>query len=163
MAPVNATGRDFLESAADRWPAGTGQSGVRPTHARSIKPSMTPLEGLEHVFSIVLCDAKRQLPRNYTGSGDWNDIDQRPKSASGKWDAGKTRAKKGPFPAYSEASNNGRLAARIVPVGGDPLDGLIARGEARPARTVSDALADITRAVSPVRTQQLLDDSRGRW
>lgn len=60
-------------------------------------------------------------------------------------------------------SNNGRLAALIVPVGGDPLDGLIARGEARPARTGSDALADITRAVSPVSTRELLDDSRGRW
>lgn len=47
-------------------------------------------------------------------------------------------------------SNNGRLAALIVPVGGDPLDGLIAPGEARPARTGSDALANITRTVSPV-------------
>lgn len=60
-------------------------------------------------------------------------------------------------------SNNGRLAALIVPAGGDPLDGLIARREARPARTGSDALADITRTVSPVSTRQLLDDSRGRW
>jgi prevent-host-death family protein len=60
-------------------------------------------------------------------------------------------------------SNNGRLAALIVPVGGDPLDGLIARGEARPARTGSDALADITRAVSPVSTRELIDCSRGRW
>lgn len=60
-------------------------------------------------------------------------------------------------------SNNGRLAALIVPVGGEPLDGLIARGEARPARTGNEALAEITRTVSPVSTRQLLDDSRGRW
>ena len=60
-------------------------------------------------------------------------------------------------------TNNGRPAALIVPVGGDPLDGLTARGEARPARTGTDALADITRAVSPVSTRELLDDSRGRW
>lgn len=60
-------------------------------------------------------------------------------------------------------SNNGHLAAVIVPVGGAPLDGLIARGEARPARTGSDALANITRAVSPVSTRELIDDSRGRW
>lgn len=60
-------------------------------------------------------------------------------------------------------SNNGHLAALIVPVGGDALDGLIARGEARAARTGSDALAQITRAISPVSTRELIDDSRGRW
>ena len=57
--------------------------------------------------------------------------------------------------AYAKSSNQDMLTAA--------LDGLIARGEARPARTGSDALADITRAVSPVSTRQLLDDSRGRW
>lgn len=60
-------------------------------------------------------------------------------------------------------SNNGHLAALIVPVGGDPLDGLIARGEARPARTGTDALADIARAVSPVNSRELIDNNRGRW
>jgi prevent-host-death family protein len=60
-------------------------------------------------------------------------------------------------------SNNGHVAAVIVPVGGDPLDGLMARGEARPARTSADALANITRTVVPVSSRELLDDSRGRW
>jgi len=60
-------------------------------------------------------------------------------------------------------SNNGHPAALIVPVGGDPLDGLVARGEARPARTDASALAAITRRVSPVSSRELLEDSRGRW
>ncbi|WP_420833614.1 type II toxin-antitoxin system Phd/YefM family antitoxin [Salinibacterium metalliresistens] len=60
-------------------------------------------------------------------------------------------------------SNNGHPAALIVPVGGDPLDGLIARGEARPARTGASALAAIIRGVSPVSSRELLEDSRGRW
>lgn len=60
-------------------------------------------------------------------------------------------------------SNNGHPAALIVPVGGDPLDGLVARGEARPARTGTDALAAITRVVSPVSSQDLVEDGRGRW
>lgn len=58
-------------------------------------------------------------------------------------------------------SSNDHLVALIVPVGGDPLDGLIARGEARPART-GPALADITGAVSPS-ARELIEDSRGRW
>lgn len=60
-------------------------------------------------------------------------------------------------------SNNGHPAALIVPVGGDPLDGLITRGEARPARSGTSALAAITRGVSPVSSRELLEDSRGRW
>ncbi len=60
-------------------------------------------------------------------------------------------------------SNNGHPAALIVPVGGDPLDGLVARGEARPARSGTDTLAAITRVVSPVSSRELIEDSRGRW
>lgn len=62
-----------------------------------------------------------------------------------------------------QVSNNGRPTAMIVPVGGSVLDGLIARGEARPARTGVDALLSITRAVSPMTSAELIDDSRGRW
>lgn len=62
-----------------------------------------------------------------------------------------------------QVSNNGHLAALIIPVGGDPLDGLIARGEARPARTGADTLGAIKRVVSPVSSRDLIDDSRGRW
>lgn len=60
-------------------------------------------------------------------------------------------------------SNNGHPAALIVPVGGDPLDGLVARGEARPARTGTDVLAAIRRVMSPVSSSDLIEDSRGRW
>ena len=60
-------------------------------------------------------------------------------------------------------SNNGHLAALIVPVGGDALDGLVARGEARPARADAGTLAAIRRVVSPVSSRDLLEDARGRW
>lgn len=62
-----------------------------------------------------------------------------------------------------QVSNNGHLAALIVPVGGDPLDGLIARGEARAALTGAEALAAIQRVASPVSSRDLVEDSRGRW
>jgi antitoxin (DNA-binding transcriptional repressor) of toxin-antitoxin stability system len=63
----------------------------------------------------------------------------------------------------ARVSNNGHPAALIVPVGGDPLDGLVARGEARPARTGTDVLAAIRRVMSPVSSSDLVEDSRGRW
>jgi len=62
-----------------------------------------------------------------------------------------------------QVSNNGRLAALIVPVGGNALDALIARGEVREALTDLTALSSITRAVSSAGTAELLADSRGRW
>ena len=62
-----------------------------------------------------------------------------------------------------QVSNNGRPAAMIVPVSGSVLDGLIARGEARAARTDLQALLSIKRAVSPMTSEELVDDSRGRW
>lgn len=60
-------------------------------------------------------------------------------------------------------SNNGHPAALIVPVGGDPLDDLVARGEARQARTGTETLAAIRRDVSPVSSRDLVEDSQGRW
>jgi antitoxin (DNA-binding transcriptional repressor) of toxin-antitoxin stability system len=62
-----------------------------------------------------------------------------------------------------QVTNNGHLAAVIVPVAGDPLDGLVARGEARPARAGATTLAAITRVVSPMSSAELIEDSRGRW
>lgn len=62
-----------------------------------------------------------------------------------------------------EVSNNGRPAALIVPIGGSVLDGLIARGEARPARADAETLLAIRRVESSTTTQGLIDDSRGRW
>jgi len=62
-----------------------------------------------------------------------------------------------------EVSNNGRPAAIIIPVGGSVLDGLIVRGEARPARAGAQALLGITRVTSTMTTRELIDDSRGQW
>lgn len=62
-----------------------------------------------------------------------------------------------------QISNNGRLTAMIVPVGGSTLDGLIDRGEARPARTGVEALQSIERVISPMTSGNLVDDSRGQW
>ncbi|WP_426625022.1 type II toxin-antitoxin system Phd/YefM family antitoxin [Leifsonia sp. McL0607] len=62
-----------------------------------------------------------------------------------------------------QVTNNGHPAALIIPVGGDLLDGLIARGEARPARNGADTLATIKRVVSPVSSRELIEESRGRW
>lgn len=62
-----------------------------------------------------------------------------------------------------EISNNGHPAAIIVPVGGNVLDGLIARGEARPARADVEALLTIARVVSKATARELIEGSRGRW
>ncbi|MDJ0333793.1 type II toxin-antitoxin system prevent-host-death family antitoxin [Salinibacterium sp. G-O1] len=62
-----------------------------------------------------------------------------------------------------QVSNNGRPTAIIVPVGGSELDGLLARGEARPARTGLEALLSIKRVVSLKTSAELIADSRGRW
>ena len=52
-----------------------------------------PLEGLEHVLSILHSGIKRQLPRNYAGFRERDDIVRRPKTASCEWNAGKMRAR----------------------------------------------------------------------
>jgi len=62
-----------------------------------------------------------------------------------------------------EVSNNGRPAAMIVPVGGGTLDGLIARGEARPARSSIESLAHVVRSQSDISTRDLIENTRGRW
>lgn len=60
-------------------------------------------------------------------------------------------------------SNNGHLAAIIIPAHGDQLDSLVAHGVARAALTGAGALARITRAVPPLSSEQIMEDSRGRW
>jgi antitoxin (DNA-binding transcriptional repressor) of toxin-antitoxin stability system len=62
-----------------------------------------------------------------------------------------------------QVNNNGHPAALIVPVGGDALEGLIARGEARGPRTSKEAIASIRRVESPLSSEELVEDSRGRW
>jgi hypothetical protein len=51
-----------------------------------------PLEGLEHVLSILHSDVERQLPRNCAGFRDSCAIQRRPKTASGEWNAAKMRS-----------------------------------------------------------------------
>lgn len=51
-----------------------------------------PLEGLEHVLSILHDRIKRQLPRNRAALPEPNDIERRPKTANREQDAAKMRA-----------------------------------------------------------------------
>jgi antitoxin (DNA-binding transcriptional repressor) of toxin-antitoxin stability system len=62
-----------------------------------------------------------------------------------------------------QVSNNGRPAAVIIPIGGTVLDGLVARGEARPARESTASLLTITRAKTDITSARLIEDSRGAW
>lgn len=62
-----------------------------------------------------------------------------------------------------QVSNNGRLAALIVPAGGDALDLLVDRGGARPPRTTTATLGEISRRASGVSSADLRDDIRGNW
>ena len=62
-----------------------------------------------------------------------------------------------------QVTNNGRLAALIVPAGADTLDDLVARGEARPARSGVEALLELELVRATTSTAEVIDDSRGRW
>lgn len=54
-----------------------------------------PLEGLEHVLSIVICDINRQNSPNHADSSNRADMKRRPKTASNNWDAAKMRPEMG--------------------------------------------------------------------
>jgi prevent-host-death family protein len=62
-----------------------------------------------------------------------------------------------------QITNNGRLAAVIVPPTGNLLDGMIARGEARAPVHGRDALLQIAPVTSSLTSAQLVDDARGEW
>jgi prevent-host-death family protein len=62
-----------------------------------------------------------------------------------------------------QVTNNGRPAARIVPTGGTVLDDLIARGQARPARSELGALRSIRRAQADRTAAAIIEDTRGQW
>ncbi|MHA7985984.1 type II toxin-antitoxin system Phd/YefM family antitoxin [Rathayibacter sp. CAU 1779] len=62
-----------------------------------------------------------------------------------------------------QVSNNGRLAAVIVPPGRDVIDDLVAKGEARPARTGTETLLTARRAQASRTTRQIIEDSRAPW
>lgn len=60
-------------------------------------------------------------------------------------------------------TNNGRVAALIVPPPADPLEDLIEQGKARPALAPPAGFADIPRGTSSVSTEEIIRDLRGRW
>lgn len=60
-------------------------------------------------------------------------------------------------------SNHGRTAAVIMPVTRSPLDDLIERGEARPAVRPVESLREIRRSRSRLRSEEIVQDMRGRW
>ena len=62
-----------------------------------------------------------------------------------------------------QVTNNGRLAAVIVPPAGVTVEDLAARGQARRARRPRADLSMIRRRTSTLSSQELADDTRGRW
>jgi len=62
-----------------------------------------------------------------------------------------------------QVTNNGQVAALIVPPGADPFADLISRGQVRVARRPSSSLRSITRRKSTVDSQTIVADVRGRW
>jgi prevent-host-death family protein len=62
-----------------------------------------------------------------------------------------------------QVTNRGHIAAVIVPATGTVLDGLISRGQARPALTSPAVLATLPRVESAVSTSEIIADLRGRW
>ncbi|MDO5053622.1 MAG: type II toxin-antitoxin system prevent-host-death family antitoxin [Pseudoclavibacter sp.] len=60
-------------------------------------------------------------------------------------------------------SNGGRPVALLVPIGQDPIEDLLARGAARPARRKPSTLLEVPRARAGIGTRELLEDTRGQW
>ena len=62
-----------------------------------------------------------------------------------------------------QVTNNGQVAAFIVPPGTDPLADLISRGQVRVARNPASSLRSIARRKSNADSQAIVADIRGRW
>ncbi|MFT4307152.1 MAG: type II toxin-antitoxin system prevent-host-death family antitoxin [Microbacterium sp.] len=62
-----------------------------------------------------------------------------------------------------QVTNNGRVAALIVPPTSGGLDDLIERGQARGALTGVEAMLAVEPVVSPLTSGQLVDEARGHW
>ncbi len=62
-----------------------------------------------------------------------------------------------------EVTNNGQVAALIVPPNTDVLDALAALGQVREATKPVSSLAAIVPRKSDVRSEDILADVRGRW
>lgn len=60
-------------------------------------------------------------------------------------------------------TNNGRVAALIVPPATDPLTDLAQRGQLRPALREPSTLRNICRRATHRTSEQILADSRGKW
>ncbi len=62
-----------------------------------------------------------------------------------------------------QVTNNGRVAALIVPPGTDPLADLVSRGQVRVARNSTSSLRSIVRRKGTADSQAIMADVRGRW
>jgi antitoxin (DNA-binding transcriptional repressor) of toxin-antitoxin stability system len=62
-----------------------------------------------------------------------------------------------------QVTNNGQPAAVIVPPAGTTVEGLVARGQARRARRPRADLSTIRRSTATSPSQELTDDTKGRW
>jgi prevent-host-death family protein len=62
-----------------------------------------------------------------------------------------------------QVTNNGRVAALIVPPGTDPLADLVSRGQVRVARTPPSSLRSIVRRKGTADSHAIVADVRGRW
>lgn len=62
-----------------------------------------------------------------------------------------------------QVTNNGQVAALIVPPGTDPLADLVSRGQVRVARNSTSSLRSIVRRKGTADSQAIVADVRGRW
>jgi prevent-host-death family protein len=62
-----------------------------------------------------------------------------------------------------QVTNNGQVAALIVPPGTDSLADLASRGQVRVARNPTSNLRSIVRRKSTIDSQAIVADIRGRW
>jgi prevent-host-death family protein len=62
-----------------------------------------------------------------------------------------------------QVTNNGRVAALIVPSSTDPLADLVSRGQVRVARNPTSNLRSILRRKGTADSQAIVADVRGPW
>jgi prevent-host-death family protein len=62
-----------------------------------------------------------------------------------------------------QVTNNGQVAALIVPPGTDPLADLVSRGQVRVARNSTSSLQSIVRRKGTADSRAIVADVRGRW
>jgi prevent-host-death family protein len=62
-----------------------------------------------------------------------------------------------------QVTNNGQVAALIVPPGTDALAELVSRGQVRVARNPASNLRSINRRKSTTDSKAIVADVRGRW